>query len=167
MRRFFVTVRLQPQMKKYRCPWYVSTQNHNILYFVHIWRICSLNTALCLWKALRSLVRCGVARFKCRESRAIVACKTKASPLLDRKQGARSVQFAVRGCADVDKWGPVCAEAGCAQSRAKSRQNEAQNPVLDDKKLHLIALSGNYMVRFALFRNLRGCHLRIIRYLEG
>jgi len=51
--------------------------------------------------------------------------------------------------------------------RAKTRQNEAQNRVLEVKKLHLIPLSGNYMVRFALFRNLRGCHMQIIRHLEG
>jgi hypothetical protein len=29
-RRCFMTVRLQPQMKKYRCLWCVSTINHNI-----------------------------------------------------------------------------------------------------------------------------------------
>ena len=32
----FITIRLQPQMKKYRCLWCMSTANHNILYFVHI-----------------------------------------------------------------------------------------------------------------------------------
>jgi hypothetical protein len=29
-RRFFITTRLQPQMKKYRCLWCMSTANHNI-----------------------------------------------------------------------------------------------------------------------------------------
>ena len=42
-------------MKKYRCLWYVSTRNHNILYFVYIPRICLLNTATCLWKAHKTL----------------------------------------------------------------------------------------------------------------
>jgi hypothetical protein len=35
MRRFLglqMKARLQPQMKKYRCPWGLSTANHNILY---------------------------------------------------------------------------------------------------------------------------------------
>jgi hypothetical protein len=60
LRRSFVTVRLQPQMKKYRCPWYVSIQNHNILYFVHISGIRSLNTAIWLWKARWIVVQSGV-----------------------------------------------------------------------------------------------------------
>jgi hypothetical protein len=64
LRRSFVTVRLQPQMKKYRCPWYVSTQNHNILYFVHISGTSSLNTAIWLWKARLTVVRSGVARLQ-------------------------------------------------------------------------------------------------------
>jgi len=76
-------------------------------------------------------VRRGLERFKCRESGAIVARNTEPSPLADEKQGAGSVQFAVHRCADVDKWGQVCAEAGCAQNRAKTHQNEAQNPVLE------------------------------------
>ena len=50
-------------MKKYRCPWYVSTTNHNILYFVGNSRTCSLNTAICLWKVANGLVWRGVARF--------------------------------------------------------------------------------------------------------
>jgi hypothetical protein len=50
-------------MKKYRCPWYVSTTNHNILCFVGISRTCSLNTAICLWKVANGLVWRGVARF--------------------------------------------------------------------------------------------------------
>jgi hypothetical protein len=35
-RRFFITTRLQPQMKKYRCLWCMSTANHNIWYFGHV-----------------------------------------------------------------------------------------------------------------------------------
>jgi hypothetical protein len=42
-RRFFTpgifTIRLKPQMKKYRSLWYMSTANHNILYFLHIYSI--------------------------------------------------------------------------------------------------------------------------------
>ena len=72
LRRFFITVRLQPQMKKYRCPWYVSTTNHNILYFVGISRTCSLNTAICLWKVANGLVWRGVARFVLHSNRSKV-----------------------------------------------------------------------------------------------
>lgn len=32
----FFTARLQPQMEKYRCLWYKSSSNHNILYFARI-----------------------------------------------------------------------------------------------------------------------------------
>ncbi|MGA3133795.1 MAG: hypothetical protein ABSD59_23770, partial [Terracidiphilus sp.] len=60
--RFFVTVRLQPQMKKYRCPWYMSIPNHNILYFVGISRTSPLNTALCLWKPAKGLAWRGFTR---------------------------------------------------------------------------------------------------------
>ena len=42
----------------------MSTQNHNILYFVNISRTSSLNTALFLWKASNDLFRRGVAPFK-------------------------------------------------------------------------------------------------------
>jgi hypothetical protein len=42
-------------MKKYRSLWYVSTRNHNILYFVCIPRTFLLNTGLCLWKAPKTL----------------------------------------------------------------------------------------------------------------
>ncbi len=44
-------------MKKYRCLWYVSTTNHNILYLVHIQGISLLNSGTCLWKAQNSLAR--------------------------------------------------------------------------------------------------------------
>jgi len=54
--RCLLTDCLQPQMKTYRCPWCVSRTNHNILYFVHISRTSSLNTAICLWKLRISLV---------------------------------------------------------------------------------------------------------------
>jgi hypothetical protein len=53
----------EPQMKKYRRPWYASTTNRNILYFVGVPRTCSLNTAICLWKVGNGLVWRGVARF--------------------------------------------------------------------------------------------------------
>jgi hypothetical protein len=66
-----VTVCLQPQMKKYRCPWGVSTANHNILYFVDISRTRSLNTAK--WPvessnslAGRGLFECGLPQVQCR-----------------------------------------------------------------------------------------------------
>jgi hypothetical protein len=54
LRGIFVTVRLQPQMKKYRCLWYMSTRNHNILYSEHIQGICLLNIGNSLWKAQNS-----------------------------------------------------------------------------------------------------------------
>jgi hypothetical protein len=44
-------------MKKYRCPWCVSTENHNILYFVVVSGTSTQNTAICLWKASNSLAR--------------------------------------------------------------------------------------------------------------
>jgi hypothetical protein len=46
-------------MKKYRCPWYVSTRNHNILYFVCIRRTSLLNKGTYLWKAPKALDLCG------------------------------------------------------------------------------------------------------------
>ena len=46
-------------MKKYRCLWYVSTLNHNILYFVRIPGTFSLNKGVCLWKAQNTLLRAG------------------------------------------------------------------------------------------------------------
>jgi hypothetical protein len=36
--QLFITVRLKPQMKKYRCLWCMSTSNHNIWYFGHVCR---------------------------------------------------------------------------------------------------------------------------------
>ena len=56
----FVRNRLRPQMKKYRCPWYMSTTNHNILYFGHISGINFPNKGDSLWKAPNSLARRGV-----------------------------------------------------------------------------------------------------------
>jgi hypothetical protein len=53
----FITIRLQPQMKKYRCLWGLSTTNHNILYFVRIPGTRPLNARLCLWKAQTALRR--------------------------------------------------------------------------------------------------------------
>jgi hypothetical protein len=50
-----VTARLQPQMKKYRSLWWMSTGNHNILYLAYIRRIRFLNTGICLWKAQNGL----------------------------------------------------------------------------------------------------------------
>jgi len=55
----FVTVGLQPQMKKYRCLWYKSTTNHNILYFVRVPGTSSPNAFVSLWKALRALPGAG------------------------------------------------------------------------------------------------------------
>jgi hypothetical protein len=60
----FVNIRLRPQMKKYRCPWWMSTTNHNILYFVHISNINFPNKGHCLWKAPESLARRGVQAAK-------------------------------------------------------------------------------------------------------
>jgi len=60
---------VKPQMKKYRCPWCMSTRNHNILYFVSIWGTSPLNTAICLWKAQNSLAWRGFRRSKLLRSR--------------------------------------------------------------------------------------------------
>jgi hypothetical protein len=54
-----VTICLQPQMKKYRSLWWMSTTNHNILYFACNPCISLLNTAICLWISHLSLARCG------------------------------------------------------------------------------------------------------------
>jgi hypothetical protein len=61
-----IKIRLQPQMKKYRSLWYVSTRNHNILYFVCVPRTRLLNTATCLWKAQKSLAGRGLSSPKVR-----------------------------------------------------------------------------------------------------
>jgi hypothetical protein len=45
------TTILQPQMKKYRSLWCMSTTNHKILYLPHIPGILLLNSGICLWKA--------------------------------------------------------------------------------------------------------------------
>jgi len=42
-------------MKKYRCLWYMSTRNHNILYFLYIPGIHFQNKGSCLWKAPETL----------------------------------------------------------------------------------------------------------------
>jgi hypothetical protein len=43
-------------MKKYRSLWYMSTTNHNILYFAVNPCTSLLNTGICLWKAQNNLV---------------------------------------------------------------------------------------------------------------
>jgi hypothetical protein len=58
----FITIQLKPQMKTYRCLWWLSTTNHNILYFVGLPRIPLLNTGICLWKAQNTLSQ---RRFRC------------------------------------------------------------------------------------------------------
>jgi hypothetical protein len=55
----FFTVRLQPQMKKYRCLLGKSTANHNIWYFLHISGIRLLNPANQPVESLKVLARCG------------------------------------------------------------------------------------------------------------
>jgi hypothetical protein len=55
----FVAARLQPQLKKYRCLWWMSTTNHNILYFLNISGIHFLNKGKCLCKAQNALAGCG------------------------------------------------------------------------------------------------------------
>ena len=111
----FVTVRLQPQMKKYRCPWYVSTTNHNILYFVGISRTCSLNTAICLWKVANGPVWRGVARSVLRWNRGkpdrkpgpapIPVPPSKRSPSPSPSQGPELVQNSPSPVRIVDNGG--------------------------------------------------------------
>ena len=55
----FITIRLQPQMKKYRCLWCKSRINHYILYLVHDSGLLFPNKGTCLWKARDSLARRG------------------------------------------------------------------------------------------------------------
>jgi len=42
-------------MKKYLCWLYMSTENHNILYFVGVSSTKVLNKGICLWKAPKTL----------------------------------------------------------------------------------------------------------------
>jgi len=110
LRRSLLTVRLQPQMKKYRCLWCVSTTNHNILYFLIIFSIRLFNTGIRLWKAQKSLARCGLLRVcltpKIRATpcwRAGFAPLHKPSPGGGREQGLETVQNGVQLC---ERWGP-------------------------------------------------------------
>jgi hypothetical protein len=72
---------VKPQMKKYRCPWCMSTKNHNILYFVCISSICPLNTAICLWKAQTSLSWRGFRGQNCPQIGANSSLSVHASPI--------------------------------------------------------------------------------------
>ena len=66
----FLTVRLQPQMKKYRRPWCMSRGNHNILCFLCVSGTSTQNRAICLWKASNSLAWHGFARSDLLQNRA-------------------------------------------------------------------------------------------------
>ncbi len=99
-------------MKKYRCPWCVSTGNHNILYFVRISGTCSLNTAICLWKASNSLARRGSGRSDLPQNRGKPQSNRRPSPIpvpppsvapcRDPAQDAGMVQLAGRTVRVVD-----------------------------------------------------------------
>jgi hypothetical protein len=108
-----VTICLQPQMKKYRCPWGVSTANHNILYFVDISRTRSLNTAQ--WPVEssnsltgRGLFECGLPQIQCRRD---FQCwglpNSKRIPPPIGVQATKKGKIGVVDCGDVDKEGCI------------------------------------------------------------
>src|ERR1035437_5624566 len=94
-------------MKKYRCLWYKSTTNHNILYFVHIPGISFLNKGKCLWKAQTPLAGRGVMRAALTRIGATGGWRLFAAPMhkpslrQGRGQGAETVQF---GGKSVEMW---------------------------------------------------------------
>jgi hypothetical protein len=55
----FIPIRLQPQLKKYRCLWCMSTRNHYILYFLHLPSLDFPNKGKSLCKAQKALTGCG------------------------------------------------------------------------------------------------------------
>src|ERR1039457_472071 len=98
-------------MKTYRCPWCVSRTNHNILYFVHISRTSSLNTAICLWKLRFSLAQQGFQRSEfasnprqCAGRSRTSISSTNPSPRRTPAQGAEPVHFARGSVQVVDIW---------------------------------------------------------------
>jgi len=100
----FMTIRLQPQMKKYRCLWCKSTTNHYILYFVHTFVIHFINKGNSLWKARNRLVRRRFRERLCLQTRATSALGLpadpfpKPSPRRARVQGAETVQSSRKRC---------------------------------------------------------------------
>ena len=99
-------------MKKYRCPWCLSTGNHNILYFVDISGTCSLNTAICLWKASKALLGAALRGLICPKTGANPKAtdgparfpyhRLSVAPCLDPAQDAGVVQLAGRTVRVVD-----------------------------------------------------------------
>ncbi len=102
-------------MKKYRCLWYKSTTNHNILYFVHIPGISFLNKGKCLWKAQTPLAGRGVMRAALTRIGATGGWRLFAAPMhkpslrQGRGQGAETVQF---GGKSVEMWTNLPSTAG-------------------------------------------------------
>ncbi len=132
----FVTIRLQPQMKKYRCLWYMSTRNHNILYSADILGIRLLNIGNCLWKAQNSLARRGLQVPTLPQ----ILCTlrsgprnwhvSKPSPRRCREQGAEPVQFD-GACANCGDWGRFQRESRFAGKRtAADRLDLCPQPTL-------------------------------------
>ena len=96
-----VTPRLQPQMKKYRCLWGMSTANHNILYSLVICGTSSLNTADLPVESSNGLAECGVSsgvmpQKRCRRGfRALGFLKNKRIPAEGAGQGSETVEIGV------------------------------------------------------------------------
>jgi hypothetical protein len=121
----FVTIRLQPQMKKYRSLWCMSTTNHNILYFVRVSSTTAINTAIWLWKAQNRHERRGFGTSMLPQNlmqppaREDPSSPLKPSPGASRPQGAEVVQI---GRNSVEMWrfrqkrlksGEAYREVGC------------------------------------------------------
>jgi len=100
----FISIRLQPQMKKYRSLWGMSTTNHNILYFLCIPRISFANTGNRLWKARKPQKRRGPTAFNFaqntvhRRLAAVSGLIQKPSPRHGQAQGVKPALLVARLC---------------------------------------------------------------------
>jgi hypothetical protein len=143
-------------MKKYLCWWCMSTQNHNILYFVYVPGINFLNKGICLWKAPKTLAGRGFPPAKSapnpvqpRNYRRRYLPDPKPSPRRCRGQGAEMVQFGGQICGEVEIWdgsghGPARPhellaprmEAQCGDPGLRSRVRAAGFTFMGTSDLH-------------------------------
>ena len=123
--RRLIKARLRPQMKKYLCLWYMSTKNHNILYFVDVSSTYFANKGICLWKALKTLAGHGFPPVKSAlnpvqtwECTTASPPKPKPSPCRGRVQDAEMVQMQGVAVGDVEIWSDI---------RGRGQQERATN----------------------------------------
>ena len=122
-------------MKTYRCPWCVSRTNHNILYFVHISRTSSLNTAICLWKLRISLAPRGFPRSILPQIQGMIGASPRPprpclnpSPARTPAQGAEPVHFARTSVQVVDIWTGLGRSCLTIQSAASPGASAGEGP---------------------------------------